>query len=353
MKRICSWILTIALIMGLAGCSQSTEAQWQEQYDLGVRYLSEDNYEDAIIAFTAAIEIDPKRADAYVGRGGAYIGIGETEENLATALADYEAVLDMDDSVVAAWLGLTDVYIRMGDYDTALEIIREAAEKTNGDPDILSKLEDMENGIFEDSSGKPRQEITYDETGAVLWRLVHSYDSMGREAAVTSYDGQGACTGHVDLAYDERGNRVVSYAMSTVVIRRDLTYDNQDNLIKEVVYGEDGQVQEFMKYAYNADGLESSCERYYPDGALWSTLTFEYDSSGNMTRQNDYRDGVLAIYDIYEYDKDGKQLKVSYYDGPTGELLDYEVFLYDAHGNYVGSEYYEADGNIQSTTVAW
>ena len=37
---------------------------WQEQYDLGVRYLSDGNYEDAIIAFTAAIEIDPKKPQA-------------------------------------------------------------------------------------------------------------------------------------------------------------------------------------------------------------------------------------------------------------------------------------------------
>lgn len=352
MKKITGLFFVLLLLFQLGACGQST-LTWEEQYDLGVRYLSDGNYEEAIIAFTAAIEIDSKRPDAYIGRGGAYIGAGETEENLATALADYKAVLDMDDSVADAWLGLTDVYIRMGDYDTALEIIREAAEKTHGDSDVLSKLEDMENGVFEDSSGRLRQEIAYDETGSVLWRFVHSYDSMGREAAVTSYDGQGNCTGHVDLVYDERGRQVVSYGESTAVIRRDLTYDDQDNLIKEVVYGEDGQVQEFMKYTYNADGLESSCERYHPDGALWSTLTFEYDSAGNMTRQNDYRDGVLAIYDIYEYDKDGKQLKVSYYDGPTGELLDYEVFLYDAHGNYVGSEYYEADGSLRSTTVAW
>ena len=352
MRRICNFVLALILMLGLISCAQSTEAKWQEQYNLGVRYLSEGNYEEAIIAFTAAIEIDAKRPDAYIGRGGAYIGAGETEENLATALADYKAVLNMDDSFADAWLGLADVYIRMGDYDTALEIIREAAEKTNGDSDVLSKLEDMENGIFEDSSGRLRQEITYDETGSVLWRFVHSYDSMGREAAVTSYDGQGICTGHVDLAYDERGRQIVSYGKSTAVIRRDLTYDDQDNLVEEVVYGEDGQVEEFMKYTYN-DGLETMCERYEPDGVLWSTLTFEYDSAGNMVRQNDYRNGALAIYDTYEYDKDGNQVKSAYYDGPTGELLGYEVFLYDDHGNYVGTENYDADGSLLSTTVAW
>ena len=61
MKRIGSMILTLALILGLCACGQNAAAAWQEQYDLGVKYLSEGNYQEAVIAFTAAIEIDAKR----------------------------------------------------------------------------------------------------------------------------------------------------------------------------------------------------------------------------------------------------------------------------------------------------
>ena len=63
MKRICSLLLTLALVLGLCVCGQKagTTPTWQEQYDLGIRYLSEGNYQEAILAFTAAIEIDPKR----------------------------------------------------------------------------------------------------------------------------------------------------------------------------------------------------------------------------------------------------------------------------------------------------
>ena len=66
MKRIQYKVTVILgiLILLLTACGQSQEVRWQEQYDLGVRYLSEGNYEEAIIAFTAAIEIDPKRAEA-------------------------------------------------------------------------------------------------------------------------------------------------------------------------------------------------------------------------------------------------------------------------------------------------
>ena len=80
MRRIFSWLLTLALVLGLCACGQSAEAEWQEQYDLGVRYLSEGNYEEAIIAFTAAIDIDPKRPDAYVGLADTYVALNDLEK---------------------------------------------------------------------------------------------------------------------------------------------------------------------------------------------------------------------------------------------------------------------------------
>lgn len=77
-KNIQYFIGLLALLLLLAACGDTDKGvtTWQEQYDLGIRYLSEGNYEEAIIAFTAAIEIDSKQASAYVGLADAYIGIG-------------------------------------------------------------------------------------------------------------------------------------------------------------------------------------------------------------------------------------------------------------------------------------
>jgi len=67
MKRVLAIFLVVTMLFSLVACAQNAEATWQEQYDLGVRYLNEGKYEEAVIAFHAAIEIDPKQADAYIG----------------------------------------------------------------------------------------------------------------------------------------------------------------------------------------------------------------------------------------------------------------------------------------------
>lgn len=83
MKRVISLLLALCLILSLCACGQKAETTWQEQYDLGMRYLSEGNYEEAVIAFEAAIEIDQKQAEAYIGLADTYIALGDTDAAIA------------------------------------------------------------------------------------------------------------------------------------------------------------------------------------------------------------------------------------------------------------------------------
>ena len=76
-KRITALLLAAILLLSLAACG--AKGAWQEQYDLGMRYLNEGNYQEAVIAFEAAIEIDPKRPEAYLGAAEAYMGLGDTD----------------------------------------------------------------------------------------------------------------------------------------------------------------------------------------------------------------------------------------------------------------------------------
>lgn len=82
MKRLFALILACVLALSMVSCGQKggEPPTWQEQYDLGLRYLEEGNYGEAILAFTAAIEIDPKRAEAHVGLADGYVGLDDADQ---------------------------------------------------------------------------------------------------------------------------------------------------------------------------------------------------------------------------------------------------------------------------------
>ncbi len=134
----------LCVILPLTACGANGPT-WQEQYDLGIRYLSEGNYEEAIIAFTTAIEIDPKQAPAYVGRGDAYIGSGKTEENLAAAQADYEQAITLDGSGVDVYIKLAELYLLQDEYDEALKILQQGLDTLGENQELADKLLELKN----------------------------------------------------------------------------------------------------------------------------------------------------------------------------------------------------------------
>lgn len=175
--RLWTFLICLAVVLSACGSKRPNPPTWQEQYDLGVRYLSEGNYEEAIIAFTAAIEIDPKRAEAYMGRGDAYQAqaeltedAGDTQSLREMALADYLTALELGSGNAKEKL-------------TALQVILE-----NGDipPDAQLKLETL-NKCF--ASG--------DLEGAKAFMRQEDYRQMSNSLSgnsLTYMDRSGSCT---------------------------------------------------------------------------------------------------------------------------------------------------------------
>ena len=88
---ICCFIFTCLQFAFTACQNQPT---WQQQYDLGMRYLTESNYEEAIMAFTKAIDIDPEHTDSYVYLIQAYLSSGNQEDAELVRASGYEATGD-------------------------------------------------------------------------------------------------------------------------------------------------------------------------------------------------------------------------------------------------------------------
>lgn len=63
-------VVTVAVIVN----SNSPERRIREQLDLGNKYLSELNYEQAIASFETILEIDPQNEEAINGLGDTFVG---------------------------------------------------------------------------------------------------------------------------------------------------------------------------------------------------------------------------------------------------------------------------------------
>lgn len=79
-------VLLIILFLSviLTGCLKSKEERINEQLELGQKYLLEENYEEAIVAFTKVINLEEKEFQAYIGLAQAYTGAGDREQAQAT-----------------------------------------------------------------------------------------------------------------------------------------------------------------------------------------------------------------------------------------------------------------------------
>ena len=102
MRKLVNLLLCVLILSFSAGCGKSDVLSWQDLYDTGVRYLEDGKFDEAILAFQAAIQIDPKKAESYLGLEEVYMVQGD-EDSAKKILSDALAAVD-DSSVIQARL---------------------------------------------------------------------------------------------------------------------------------------------------------------------------------------------------------------------------------------------------------
>jgi len=146
MKRLLSIFISIIMLMSVAACSKNT-GTWQENYDLGMRYLSEGNYEEAIIAFNAAIEIDPKKEKAYVMLAEVYAEMGDTDSVID--VIEKAKAQGIDVSVFSEIGKVSDKTETVGQSEKSeqteqLEQVRDQSLKDDSEEDVAASDEAVE-----------------------------------------------------------------------------------------------------------------------------------------------------------------------------------------------------------------
>lgn len=84
-------LLAVVLMFVFSGGSNN---KLKEQLNLGNKYMQEMDYEQAVAAYLAAIEIDDKCVDAYLGAAEAYLAMGDGESALSILIQGYELTGD-------------------------------------------------------------------------------------------------------------------------------------------------------------------------------------------------------------------------------------------------------------------
>ena len=359
--KVLCLIFILLLAVSLSGCAD----KWQTQYDLGVKYLSEGNYEEAVIAFTTAIEIDEKKPEAYISLAEVYQA-QEDWENARAALQQGQENCGESGELTAAWEEFEELLSQQG-----LVIEENGQIGWAVDPDeLMQQLPGELQDYFYLTSAQREERLrplipllqelaAQDDKGSgESWalRLCDVYHVLGETERLKELRAELLeTTEQENREYyygPEGGESVEERSGATTTIRRDgfgnevyrerISSDEDGSSstdITEREYGEDGRLvrrtySSENYYGYRANGTHShesttvtACE-YDGEGRLAGMTeertSVEVTRNGTFTNTSitrseySYRDGVVAVNIHLE------QTKENPYDGGSSESSDRE-----------------------------
>lgn len=154
-KNIMIIVIAAVLALGVSGTAvtigvSSIPANRVSRYmGAAERYLSEMNYEQAIIEFQRILEIEPMNVNAYLGLAEAYLGLGDTKKTLETLCKGLEMTADSRLQAKIDELSKLDVSLEVSSTTSSEESVEsepvesEASVVTNGYVTILGKEYDI------------------------------------------------------------------------------------------------------------------------------------------------------------------------------------------------------------------
>ena len=176
-----------------------------------------------------------------------------------------------------------------------------------------------------------RETIQYFDGVGLSSRVSHEYNAKNKPVK-TEYFFRNQLTRTVNKTYDNTGNLLSeSESKESKITNRAIKVDNK---LEQVFLNEDGSIsakhiseintnsESFTKYDAQNNILSSEkkilstsgkvVEKQFDDilGKVKKTEKFQYNSEDKMTRSENYLDGILESYSIYDY-VDGNLIKVT------------------------------------------
>lgn len=300
--------IVFALVLLIGGmllyvhCNKDNRADWQKQYDLGVRCLSEEKYQEAVLMLAAAIDADPARYEAYLAQGDAYMGLEQYEDALLTYQRAYE--LAPDDLTGAS----QKLEIAQKTIDEQNQEASEATEEivldtvvTETEPVVLVSEEKKISAITSLYNGgiSTKEVFYYDNSGNLIQRITTGY-SDGQQTYTYGteylYDGAGMLQSRKEIGsqfaeYEYHYDRGVltGYTYNEVmgdVVAISTTYhyerDTDGNIVKISTTGTIEDVWTNGEYTYDSEGRCVSAHEHerYGDHEFERNMSYDYSNKG-------------------------------------------------------------------------
>lgn len=324
-RRICLAACAMGLALALAACQK--QPTWQEQYDLGMRYLTESNYEEAILAFTAAIEIDPNQPDAYVYLIQTYLATGDVEKAEATRLQGYETTgnIRLGQSVSSGWV-IYDDNISFEQRITYRLFDALSAEQQEAIRALLSAIQTDERDTVRElllTSGLPPQLCTAID-GYKINISIMQRETLGEEAYQT----------FIEQYYRQIGADIDTNVIDVnikLLAQADIRPENGIGYL--YTYSEDGaveitQIEDTLSMYTTGESLRTAeCDDWQYNGTWKITgSSFEVLENQNETLSSEQtgivNDNVFLVEAASTWDKEGLKSQVVYERGENpGDLI--------------------------------
>ena len=322
-------LLCVVILISVLLTKVAPQQKITKQIELGNKYLTEMDYEQAIVAFEQVIEIDPMNADAYIG--------------------------------------LTDAYICLNEFDKAYKTAKQGYEKT-GDERLNEKMQMIESGNIVDFEGRTHKMTCYGADGSIESEYFYTYGhneyglithvkelfyeegDIREEYEETEFDENGI---QISVRYDQNGNMTfkrtddIRKSEENKIITSDYTYEPETGeLIRQRLvvweYGQNNKEEKTTDYEVDIKTGEKLIKKI---------IFYEYDENNNCIVVKSYdADGNLDGRTESSYDAEGKLTEYRVYF-PTGNLFYKRVMIYDDSGNYIGYMDYDENGNIKETAT--
>ncbi|MCM1535117.1 MAG: hypothetical protein NC126_04240, partial [Clostridium sp.] len=228
-----------------------------------------------------------------------------------------------------------------------------------------------------------QEEYGYDENGRTLWfthryndelaeyheeydwRKEYEYDENGSQTEYRQYDKEGELLYRCTYEYDG-GMPVKSITYDKYGKKEEYQYGSFGNLVKDIRYGADGEIDRWEEWQYNDKGEVIKDVSYDADGQAVNHKEYEYqcDAAGNVIQYTEFEiyGGERQIVMRFDnaYDNEGRLVRSIEYEGK--DILSRKEIRYEhddaepdkaEHDNayhHKETTYFYQDGRMDSWT---